>query len=222
MQAAAAEGGPTRDTAMGVASRDSQGLYRVGYHDHRVIWVPAGADSLKERMLVCAHLEGTGNRWVDATMARLEQHCVWDRGTTLPHFTVGDYVLVAPVSRHSKLMSSWPGRWRVANDDKEHVDAVRYFVTAELRDDHVARMRVYADDKLDITAELFRVSNSWRARSSTTSGASWLSSGLQAATSSLSRWPRKDWRRRRAPGSRCRACSMTSRPCCAKSSRRCG
>ena len=132
VQAAAAGAGPTLDTALGVASLDSEGLYRVEHHGHRVIWVPAGADSLKERMLVCAHLEGTGNRWVDATMARLEQHCVWDRGTTLPHFTVGDYVLVAPVSRHSKLMSSWTGRWRVANDDKEHVYAVQHLVTCLL------------------------------------------------------------------------------------------
>ena len=37
VQAAAAEGGPTRDTAMGVASRDSEGLYRVEHHGHRVI-----------------------------------------------------------------------------------------------------------------------------------------------------------------------------------------
>ena len=81
--------------AMGVASLDSEGLYRVEHHGHHVIWVLAGADSLKKRLLVCAHLEGTGHRGVDATIARLEQHCVWDRGKTLPHFTVGDYVLVA-------------------------------------------------------------------------------------------------------------------------------
>ena len=97
-QAAAAEGGPTRDTAMGVASRDSERLYRVEHHGHRVIWVPTGADSLKKRLLVCAHLEETGHRGVDTTMARLEQHCLWDRSKTLPHFTVGDYLLVARVS----------------------------------------------------------------------------------------------------------------------------
>ena len=56
VQAAAAEGGPTRDTAMGVPSVDSEGLYRVGHHGHRMIWVPAGADSLEKRLLVCAHL----------------------------------------------------------------------------------------------------------------------------------------------------------------------
>ena len=70
------EGGPTIDTALGVASVDYEGLYRVEHHGHRVIWVPAGADSLKKRLLVCAHLEGVGHRGVDATMARLERQCV--------------------------------------------------------------------------------------------------------------------------------------------------
>ena len=93
MQAAAAEGRLTRDTAMGVAPWDSEGLYRVEHLGHRVIWVPAGADSPKKRLLVCAHLEGTGHRKVDATMARLERHCLWHRGKTMPHFTVGDYFL---------------------------------------------------------------------------------------------------------------------------------
>ena len=36
-------------------------------------------------------------------------------------------------------------------------DAVQHLVTAELRDVHVARMRVYADDKLEITGELLKV-----------------------------------------------------------------
>ena len=63
-----------------MASLDSEGLYRVEHHGYRVIWVPAGADSLKKRLLVFAHLEGTGHRGVDATMSRLEQHYVWDRG----------------------------------------------------------------------------------------------------------------------------------------------
>ena len=91
VQAAAAEGEPTRDTAMGVASLDSEGLYRMEHHAHRVIWVPAGADSLKKQLLVCAHLEGPGHRGIDATMARLEWHCVWGHSKTLPHFTVGDF-----------------------------------------------------------------------------------------------------------------------------------
>ena len=44
-----------------------------------------------------------------------------------------------------------------SNDDKEHVDAVQHLVTAELRDVHVARMRFYADDKLESTGELLNV-----------------------------------------------------------------
>ena len=124
---AAGEGGPTRDTAMGVASLDSEGLNRVEHHSHCVIWVPAGADSLKKRLLVDAHLERAGHRGVDATLARLERHCVWNRAKTLPHFKVGDYNLVAGVSRQGKrckFMSTWTGPWRVANDDKERVYAV--------------------------------------------------------------------------------------------------
>ena len=127
------------------------------HRGHRVIWVPGGAYSLKKRLLLCAHLEGAGHCGVDAAMARFERHRVWDRGKTLPHFTVGDYVLVARVSRQGKrrkLKSTLTGPWRVANDDKEHVYAVQHSVTAELHDVHVAKMRFYADDKLEITGEL--------------------------------------------------------------------
>ena len=60
-----------------MVSLDSEGLYRVAHHGHRMIWVPAGAGSLKKRLLVCAHVERAGNRGVDATMARLERHRVW-------------------------------------------------------------------------------------------------------------------------------------------------
>ena len=48
VQAAAAEGGPTLETALGVASLDCGGLCRVEHHGHRVIWVLGGADSLKK------------------------------------------------------------------------------------------------------------------------------------------------------------------------------
>ena len=51
VQAAAPEGGPTRDTAMGVAYRDSEGLYRGEHHDHRVIW-GAGRGRLSEEATV--------------------------------------------------------------------------------------------------------------------------------------------------------------------------
>ena len=76
MQAAAAEGGPILDTGLGVDLLDSEGLCRVEHQGHLVIWVPAGSDSLKKRLPVCAHLEGAEHRRVDATMARLERDCV--------------------------------------------------------------------------------------------------------------------------------------------------
>ena len=101
VQAAAAEDGPTLDTALGLALLDSDGLYRVEHHGHRVIWVPAGADSLKKRLLVCAHLEGPDTagsmpRWLGLSGTAC------GIAARLPHFTVGDYVLVARVSRQGK------------------------------------------------------------------------------------------------------------------------
>ena len=117
-------------------------------------------------------------------MARLERHCLWERGKTLPHFTVVDYVLLAPVSRqgkHRKLVSTWTGAWRVVDDDKVHVNAVQHLLTAELRDVHVVSMRFHTGDQLEITGELQTVSHQLRTRASTTSRASRPSSGLQAA-----------------------------------------
>ena len=107
------------------------------------------------------------------------------RSTTLPHFTVGDYVLVARVSKqdkHSKLMSTWTGPCRVTNDDEEHVYAVQHLVTVELRDVHVARIAVLrrcpARDRRRAPQGFPAI---WKTRASTTSGASRPSSGLQAA-----------------------------------------
>ena len=40
VKAAVAKGGLTRDTAMGVALLDSEGLYRVEHYGHRVICRP--------------------------------------------------------------------------------------------------------------------------------------------------------------------------------------
>ena len=102
-------------------------------------------------------MEGTGFRGVDATMAPLEHHCVGDRAKTLQHFAVGDYVMVARVTRQvkrRKLMSHWTGPWRVSHGDKEHVHAAQHLVTTELRDVHVSKMQFDADDKLEITGEL--------------------------------------------------------------------
>ena len=43
-----------------------------------------------------------------------------------------------------------------ANDKKEHVYAVQHSITGELRNVHVARMWLYADDQLDVTGELLK------------------------------------------------------------------
>ena len=75
VQAATAGNGPILERELGVASLDSEELCRVECDGHRMTWVPTEAESLKKRLLVCA-LEGAGHRGVDATMARLERHCV--------------------------------------------------------------------------------------------------------------------------------------------------
>ena len=43
------------------------------------------------------------------------------------------------------------------NYNKEHVYAVQRLVTAKPRDAHAERMRVYADDKLEVTGGLLKV-----------------------------------------------------------------
>ena len=103
------------------------------------------------------HLAGVLER-VDAD--RRHQRARGSRGKTLSYFTVVHYVLMARVSRqgkHRKLMSTWTEPWHIANDDKELVYAVQHLVTGELREVHVPRMRLYADDQVEITGELLKV-----------------------------------------------------------------
>ena len=45
----------------------------------------------------------------------------------------------------------------LTNYDKEHVYAVQRLVTAEPRDVHADKTRVYADDKLEVTGGLLKV-----------------------------------------------------------------
>ena len=49
---------------------------------------------------------------------------------------------------------TWTGPWRVLVAQRSHVYGVQNIVFGEIRDDHVARMRFYADAALEITAEL--------------------------------------------------------------------
>ena len=58
VNAATAEGRPTLDMALGVASLNYEGMYRVEHHGHRVIWALGGANSLKKQLPVCAHVKG--------------------------------------------------------------------------------------------------------------------------------------------------------------------
>ena len=142
-------------------------------------------------------------------------------GKTLPHFTVDDYVIVARVSRygkHRKLVGTWGPR-RVANDDKKYGYAVQHLVTGELRDVHVATMRFTLMSSSRSLARSLRCSSNWNTRASITSGAI---SAIKRAASRNKFVDKEAWRRRRAPRNRCRACSMTRRSCCGKSSRRCG
>ena len=108
------------------------------------------------------------------------------------------------------------------NYDEEHVYAVQLLVTAEPRDVHAERMRVYADDKLEVTGGLLKVfqqlENQGKFHIQSPTAIKRAASGNEFVVEG----PGKHWRRRRAPGSRCRACSVTRRPCWTKSSRRCG
>ena len=117
-------------------------------------------------------------------------------------------------------MSNWTGPWRVANDDKDHVYAVQHLVTAELRDVHVAGMRVYADDKLEIIGDPLKVfqqldnQGEYHIRS--------ISAIKRAASGNgfVVKVAREKLEEAKSTWSRCRACFMTRRPCCTKSSRR--
>ena len=194
-------------------------------HGHRVICVPAEADAPKIRLLECAHLERIGNRGVDGTIFRFVPLFVLDRAKTLPQFQVGQYFLVARVSgkgKRRKLSSIWTGPWRVPTNDQKLVYVEKHLVIAELSEVLVVWMRVYADDHLEITGELRMIFQQLITRGSTTSGASWLSIGLQAATSSLARYRENYWTRWKALRSRCHAWSMTRRPWIAKTLTRCG
>ena len=130
------------------------------YHRHRVIWVPAGADFRKKRLFVCAHPKGTGHRGDDATMARLERHCMWDRGKTLPQ------VCGRPL--RSGGSSIHAGQ---APQAHEHLDRAvacchrrqRARVRSSALGHNRAARRppgedaIYADDKLETTGELRKV-----------------------------------------------------------------
>ena len=82
----------------------------------------------------------------------------------LPHFTVGDYVLVARArkgGRHAKLMNTWTRPWKVVSDDREHVYTVEYIISGDVHDAHVARLKFYADKELNVTRRIQEISHTW-------------------------------------------------------------
>ena len=73
-----------------------------------------------------------------------KQRTAANRGN-LPNFAVGEYVLVARVRRSvstAKLLMTWTGPWCVVVFERPHVYGVQNIVSGEVRDVHVARMRL--------------------------------------------------------------------------------
>ena len=96
---------------------------------------------------------------VQSQANRGKQRVAVSRGN-LSNFAVGEYVVVARVLRSgstTKFIMTWTGPWRVVVAQRPHVYGVQDIVSEEVRDIHVARMRLYAAAALAITAELKEV-----------------------------------------------------------------
>jgi hypothetical protein len=78
-----------------------------------------------------------------------------ERGENLVNFTVGDFVLRSRVDeKHgNKLQVTWVGPYRVVRADA-HSFRVQHLVTGDELDVHASRLKMYADDSLEVTDEL--------------------------------------------------------------------
>ncbi|KAE9070151.1 hypothetical protein PF010_g26396 [Phytophthora fragariae] len=78
-----------------------------------------------------------------------------ERGGNLVNFAEGDYVLRSHVDeKHgNKLQVTWVGPYRVVRADS-HSFRVEHLVTGEQLDVHASRLKMYADESLNITDEL--------------------------------------------------------------------
>ncbi|GMF57946.1 unnamed protein product [Phytophthora fragariaefolia] len=77
------------------------------------------------------------------------------RGESLVNFTVGGYVLHSRVDeKHgNKLQVTWVGPYRVVRTDT-HSFRVQHLITGKESDVHASRLKLYADDSLEVTDEL--------------------------------------------------------------------
>eukprot|EP00644_Phytophthora_capsici_P009849 jgi/Phyca11/550834/estExt2_Genewise1Plus.C_PHYCAscaffold_390072 len=78
-----------------------------------------------------------------------------ERGENLVNFSVGDFVLRSRVDeKHgNKLQVTWVGPYRVVRADV-HSFRVQHLVTGDEMDVHPSRLKMYADESLEVTDEL--------------------------------------------------------------------
>ena len=78
----------------------------------------------------------------------------------MPNIEVGDYVLYARVRRPGvtpKLMATRTGPWRVVGAHHPHLFEIQKIVSDRVHTAHVARLRFYADSRLNVTADVNNV-----------------------------------------------------------------
>ncbi|GMF20844.1 unnamed protein product [Phytophthora fragariaefolia] len=78
-----------------------------------------------------------------------------ERGENPVNFTVGDFVVRSRVDERqgNKLQLTWVGPYRVVQADT-HSFRVQHLVTGEELYVHASRLKMYADDSLEVNAEL--------------------------------------------------------------------
>ena len=64
-------------TPVGRATKDNEGLFRVGLDGRDVWWIPEQAEEMQTRLMVCAHMKDAKHRGVVVTSQRLQGYCCW-------------------------------------------------------------------------------------------------------------------------------------------------